>query len=475
MPLTATFKADFSSFYDEANKATAALQALDNESKKVNASVNEIKAPANLAKMGESAGKAGQETRTLKEAYQDFDKLLAAGGVNIGTQVQALGELANVAGKSATQLGLMATAGTAVGAALAGWQIGRQIAELVSADEFFRKTGEGILFYKAALDAATAGAKQDVINRAVAAGADASIKYADALKVVDQVWRDHQVTVDTSTTRIANWEKELDKVRKAGHFEQLNAELNSQNFELKELQTRYDVSAGALNYLARQNKDAADAAREENDAVKALQATWKETADIMADFAVKSHAIAMKAMAEERAERAKQLKETNDTIIAGLEQIKGIQAEYTDSILKSTLSETDYKIAKINEERDARIAAFQGTQEQAASYSAFVNELADSQIAKLRDVTTAVTQVGDEYSAMYKQATEGVLVIGKSADELAAVQQKGAKETGDAVVDEYRRQQEAFLNFKGVVVAGTREMTASTYAVAQALSLNSGN
>src|SRR5262249_51440961 len=154
-------------------------------------------------------------------------------------------------------------------------------------------------------------------------------------------------------------------------------------FSLKELETRYGISAGALKILSDQHKDAADAAREETAQVKELQKAWEEPDKIMADFAVKSHAMAMKAMQEERAERANQLKETNAVVIEGLEQQKAIQAEYTDWVLKNTLNEHDYKLAKIKEWESATINAFKGTQEQTAIYAAFVHERAAQQIIDL--------------------------------------------------------------------------------------------
>jgi hypothetical protein len=85
-------------------------------------------------------------------------------------------------------------------------------------------------------------------------------------------------------------------------------------------------------------------------------------------------------------------------------------------------------------------------------------------------VAATVAAVGDEYTEMYKQATTGVLIIGKSTADLAKQQQDAAKVTGDVVSNEYRRQQEAFEGFKGVVVAGTGEMIQQSYALETAMS-----
>lgn len=465
MALTATFKADFSSFVAESDKARAALKGVADEATKVNASVDAIKPPENLTKLGDAADKAGEKSRTLKQSYRDFNDLLKVGGVNINDQIGALDNLTNAIGKSSSELGLFAKAGLVVGAAMAGWQFGRAISGWLGLDQAIGNATASLLGYQAAQDAQVKGAHDDELARASNNAKRAITDLAEARRINAQAAKDNIITLDTEANRIALWNGELDKVRKAGHFEQLNAELKSQNFEVSELALKYDVSAKALNYLARQNKDAADAAREENDAVKTLQGTWKETADIMADFATKTHGIAMKAMQEERAERAKLLKETNDTVITGLESIKAAQADYADWVLKNSLNEHDYKVAKINAWADATINAFKGTQEQAGIYAAFIRDSAMQQIKDLDKTTEKVAEVGDEYAQMYKQATEGVLVIGKGVGELAETQKKSAKETGDAVTDEYRRQAEAFMSFKGVVVAGTGQMSAALTAV----------
>lgn len=144
--------------------------------------------------------------------------------------------------------------------------------------------------------------------------------------------------------------------------------------------------------------------------------------------------------------------------IAGYEQLQKAQATLSDQVLKSTLSEHDYKVAKIREWEQATIDAFKGTQEQATQYAAFIHESANRQVADLDKVTGAVKNTGDEYTRMYEQATTGVLVIGQTAADVEAKRKQGAKETGDVVTDEFRRQQEAFASFKGIVVAGTGEM-----------------
>jgi len=134
-----------------------------------------------------------------------------------------------------------------------------------------------------------------------------------------------------------------------------------------------------------------------------------------------------------------------------LEQIKSVEAEYTDYIQKQTLSETEYKILKIHEWERAQINAFKGSEEQMVQFTEVVTKRAQQQIDALQEIPPIVT------------------LIGQTAAEVEAARQSGAKETGDVVTTELQRQQAAFESFKGVVVAGTGQIVASSYAVQVAM------
>src|SRR5436190_1997609 len=82
----------------------------------------------------------GQKTNgDIQRSYQQIDKTLSTLGINVGNNVApALDELASASGKTASQMGLIATAGLVASAALAGWNLGRKISEL---GDFDKKIG----------------------------------------------------------------------------------------------------------------------------------------------------------------------------------------------------------------------------------------------------------------------------------------------------------------------------------------------
>jgi len=363
-------------------------------------------------------------------------------------------EIADAAGKSASEIGLLGTAAGIAGAAMAGWQFGTWIAGITGLDKAVAHLADTY----AGLPTQVEGARQDELARASERAGRAITDLTEARKINNDAVREHNLLLDTSENRIKNFNTEFERVAKAGHWQQMTADMNSHIYTLEEVSKRYDISARALDYLTREQKDNADAAKAETEAVEALFKTWDEGAKIMQEFTVTTHAIAMKAMAEERAERAKLLQETNATVITGLEQIKEAQADYTDWVLKNSLKEYDYKVAKINAWADAEINAFKGTQEQAGIYAAFIRDSAMQQIKDLEKTKEKVAEVGDEYSRMYKQATEGVLVIGHAAGEMAQANVQAAEQSANA-----------FEQFKGVVVAGTREMAQQSGELARVM------
>jgi hypothetical protein len=149
-----------------------------------------------------------------------------------------------------------------------------------------------------------------------------------------------------------------------------------------------------------------------------------------------------------------QLQANNKNIADHYLQIADLQAKNTDFVMKQTLSETDYKIAKIKEWEEHAIRAFSvdgPTAQQLAAFTDAVKTRATQQIDALKEVPPIVT------------------LIGQSAADVEAARTAGAKQTGDVVVDEFRRQQEAFMSFKGVVVAGTGEISAASTAIQGAM------
>lgn len=119
------------------------------------------------------------EVHNLRSALTSFDGVLSAMGVNIGAEVRGMLELGDAAGKTFSQLGLIATAGLAAGAALAGWKIGRLVADFFDLDKAIGSATAKMLGWGDLIGQETA-AKQDTINKAIRDGAAANVTYAEA-------------------------------------------------------------------------------------------------------------------------------------------------------------------------------------------------------------------------------------------------------------------------------------------------------
>jgi len=187
MALTGTFLADFSSFTNAVKQAEVSLKGFETGSAKVESQLNrmadsfsgrkviqeatlaaeaieKIGGPARLtqaelARVGGLASEAAEKFRAwgqdvppniarletatkgastgmtgMAKAIADTDNVLGLFGVQLGPARKALDDLGQAGGKTAAQIGLVGTASLAAGAALAGWELGRKIAEFGQLD-----------------------------------------------------------------------------------------------------------------------------------------------------------------------------------------------------------------------------------------------------------------------------------------------------------------------------------------------------
>src|SRR5262245_5698484 len=125
MPISSRLEADFSDFVAEAQKANAAMNAMQGEAEQTSASFN--RSSVVVGKFGKAAGESGGGFRTMTDGLRTADKMLAQFGVNIGSEINAIEELGSISGKTASQIGLIGTAGAAAAAGMLGWQIGSMI------------------------------------------------------------------------------------------------------------------------------------------------------------------------------------------------------------------------------------------------------------------------------------------------------------------------------------------------------------
>lgn len=139
MAVKAEFSADTSSFVKEVKKADDAL------------------------------GTFGKTSTTLQTQVKGFDSVLQQAGINVGPAAKAIDEIAGAAGKTATELGGLATAGLVVGTAIAAWEFGRAIAGFLGLDKAIADSTASLLGW-GDVQAETAGAVQDTLDRAKALG-----------------------------------------------------------------------------------------------------------------------------------------------------------------------------------------------------------------------------------------------------------------------------------------------------------------
>jgi hypothetical protein len=217
----------------------------------------------------------------IKGSFRQVNDVLELVGINVRDQAEALDQLQAASGKTASQLGALATAGLTVGAAMGGWKIGRWIADLTGSDTIIgnltaKLTGMGDV---AAQEAA---AKLDTLARASKhAGREITdlteaikINHEATKKVSDEVARANAFAA--GARQVKSWRTELDTLRSSGVLDGLRQDLQAQNFSQKDLADRYKVSVDAIrlfNTELTKQKQAQEKARAENDAyAKSIQA-----------------------------------------------------------------------------------------------------------------------------------------------------------------------------------------------------------
>jgi hypothetical protein len=253
--VTGKIEADFSQFETEVKKAEVSLRGMEAGAAKVAVAID------NMSE-GTTPG-----INSLRDSFGQVDQVLAASGVNIGKYVRGLSEIAEASGKSAGQIGLMGTAGLVAGAAITGWQIGRAIADFFELDTAIAKATASLMGW-GDVAAEVGGAKQDTINRAIAAGAAATISYADAIQYMVVAEQKKADAYAVSTTRLAAAQREV-RGLSAATIEAI-AIAQQAGATQQEITRHFNISADALRVLAEEQREAAKATKEHEQAQLAM-------------------------------------------------------------------------------------------------------------------------------------------------------------------------------------------------------------
>jgi hypothetical protein len=418
MAISAKFVADFSQW-------KAAVQGAQGELAKLTTSTDT--AGRSLQKLtDEQAGRMTVTTAEIKKAgiatgdwgkeLGKFDSILASFGVNVSTQVKALQEMRSAAGASATQLGLLGTAGLAAGAALAGWQIGRLIADLTGLDQKVAETARQLLgLADPALE--TAAAKQDVLDRATKNAGRTITDYAEAIRINQKAHEDwilvsgrSKDAAQESADAVNSWRAEIGAVYARGDIKALNADLESQNFSLQELSKRYGVHVEALQYWQREQRKTAEAEK----------ARAKESAEAMA--AIKKAADDLAAAQKAMWDQSLKLNQANNE---ELRKTSALYLEVTNAAVTAELAARQALAARRGQTLAGGPASAEGSLEgMTAEY--------ERQLAELRAGATPGFSIAAQEQLLWEEFQDNFNKAAQSAGELAGAQTGAAGDTETA-------------------------------------------
>jgi hypothetical protein len=258
MAITGQLIADFSNFETEVKKAEVSLQRMEGGA---------AKAAVAIDRMSEGTTPS---VNTLRESFGQVDQVLAASGVNIGKYAKGLFEIGEMSGKTASQIGALATGASLFSALMAGYQFGTWIAGWTGLADAVTKYAESLTD----LPAEVAAAKQDTINLAIRNGASATISYTDAIKF-------NAEAMGTQLAKLENWGAVLataqQRVKELTAAEIADIEVMQRAGATNDqIRTKYDLSALSLKLLGEAQRQAAKDADEHTRTLKEQQAALEK-------------------------------------------------------------------------------------------------------------------------------------------------------------------------------------------------------
>jgi len=225
--LNGVMAADFSDFFFEVDKSVVKLKELEGASAHTSGSID-----------------------AFGEGMSQADRILGLFGIRIGPQIQAVRELGAAAGKTASDIGLIGTAGLTVGAALAGWSVGRMVSDFFDLDEAIGNATASLLGF-GDVAAERAGAKLDVLNRAAQIAGRTVLDFDEAMKIITEHNKAAAESFNTGAARVEQWNREIAAVRASGNLPAIQAELKNHTSTLAEISQHYGISTRALEYYTR--------------------------------------------------------------------------------------------------------------------------------------------------------------------------------------------------------------------------------
>jgi len=296
-PLAGSIDADFSEFVGEAQKAEAGLAAIQQEAAKTEGAITEMATATTTTAAATGDAISGLGTKAtgttsgftmMAGSLKTADKTLGAFGISVNKEIGMLEELGQISGQTAADIGLVGSAVSVAGAALAGWNIGRVIAEVTGADQAFANLGARLMGW-GDLAGETAAAKADVLARATANAGRQITDMTEAIKINYDAVQKHAEQYNTAANRASQWDRELAKL--GPRQKELRAEIESGNSTVEQMTRHFKVSAEAIDFLTRKMQEETAARKEANaeaqkyaDALQDLTALRKGEAAVMAEL-----------------------------------------------------------------------------------------------------------------------------------------------------------------------------------------------
>jgi hypothetical protein len=285
--ITAKFAADFSEFHKETKKAETSLHEFETAG---------YAAGRAITGLGDESDKIKPKLGGLNSTFSQFDSALSAMGIHIGPVVKGLDEISAASGKTATQLGALATAGLMVGAAMAGVKFGRWVAELAGTDDII---GNSVAKWMGWGDLAkeTAGATADALALASQRAGREITTMDEAVRVNTEWLKKHKDAAKENAEEQAKWTKATTEVGLAVQnwhwvLRQMNPDIVAGAKALLQLGVAQDTVRDSYKISESQIRAVASALKAEEEQAKATAEANKLRAKEI-ETAVRAHGAAM--------------------------------------------------------------------------------------------------------------------------------------------------------------------------------------
>ena len=436
-------------------QAPPAMVELEAATRRVSESSARI--PGNFQRISDTAGGTTNAFGTLRAGITQADKTLGVFGLQIGPQIEALEELSGAAGKTASSIGAIGTAGLVVAAGIGGWQIGRAVAGFFDLDKTISQATARLMGWGDVAEQ-EAAAKTDTLAKASKIAGRDITDMGTALTIVTEHAKKHAKALEESAKKAEEHRKAhvaaIGELRTVGAgYETIVGRINSETvnqikryLELGEAQGSLAASQEALaeayGLTLIQVKAITEAFTREQDAHKATAETIETVRKLYRDLET------------ERIERSG----------TSTQRMRAdIQAWFDDEV-----SKLDRSVANWRSHYDAIVAV---ANDRLAAVNINWNDIRDKSIASLQDTADRAKATYDYMVAHAGEFSAKTIAEYRKIADNATV---AARDAADPWV-EFWKQQDAFLaetdreiaNFYAGVAAKTAAAGPSLGAAAQ--------